>query len=327
MKGFGIIEVLVAAVIVSLVLVGVHATTTQALRLVHQSTKRTQAAFLAEETVEAIRSLRDESWSTNIAPLTSGTNYFLAWNGTKWITTTTNTLIDGIFERKFVLANVNRDANDDIATTGTLDPDTKKATITVLWGSVASEAISESYETGTLDTNLAAFPENSGFGDPAQSFVVPAGSDITVPRAELYIKRATADPSDVFLEIRSGGVQGAVLATSNTLDSATLSSSLAWTSFAFATPPTLTTGTTYYLRLRSIPDSAVAFSGAVGTIHWGYGWPGTYGSGDAYRYVGPSDNGDTLTGYDFSFRVYKQATITSEHSIELVTYITDMFGN
>lgn len=326
-SGFGIIEILVVAVIISLVLVGLHSAAVQSLRLIHQSTQRTQATFLLEETVEVLRSLRDVGWSTSLATLSTGTDYFLSFSGGAWTVTTTKTLIDNVFERKFTVEDIYRDANDDIATTGTLDPDTKKITVTVLWGSITGESVVVAYETGTTDTDLANFPDNSGWGDPLQSFTTPAGSDSIVPRAELFIKRATADPSDIYLEIRSGGVQGSVLATSNTIDSATLPSSLGWTSFTFATPPTLSPSAMYYLRPRSIPDSAIVASGAQPRVHWGYGWPSSYASGDAYRYVGQSDNGETLTGYDFSFRVYKQTTTTGGNSVQVITYLTDMFDN
>ena len=132
-SGFGIVEALVAAVIITLVLVGVHATTTQALILVHQSTKRTQAAFLMEETIEALRSKRDAGWASSIGTLSAGTNYYLAFTGGVWNITTTNVFVDKTFEQKFVIEDVNRDANDDIAASGTLDPNTKKITATVSW--------------------------------------------------------------------------------------------------------------------------------------------------------------------------------------------------
>ena len=126
-------EVLVSAVIITLVLVGVHATSVQALRLVQQSTKRTQAAFLAEETIEVLRSHRDSSWTSSFGSLTSGTNYFLEFTSGAWNITTTNIFVDDLFERTFTVADVYRDANDDIAGSGTLDPGAKKVTATVSW--------------------------------------------------------------------------------------------------------------------------------------------------------------------------------------------------
>lgn len=126
-------EVLVVSVIISLVLVGLHATTVQALRLVQQSVKRTQAAFLAEETIEVLRSQRDSGWASSLGTLSAGTNYFLNFDGSAWNITTTNIFVDDLFERKFVLENVYRDGNDDIAGSGTLDPRTKKIAVTVSW--------------------------------------------------------------------------------------------------------------------------------------------------------------------------------------------------
>lgn len=132
-SGFGIVEILVASVIISLVLVGLHATTVQALRLVQQSTKRTQAAFLAEETIEVLRLKRDSGWTSSLGTLSTATDYFLEFDGSAWNITTTNTFVDDLFERKFALEAVYRDGNDDIAGSGTLDPRTKKVTVTVSW--------------------------------------------------------------------------------------------------------------------------------------------------------------------------------------------------
>ena len=92
-----------------------------------------QAAYLADEGIEALRVMRDTSYSANIAPLAAGTTYYLAWNGTTWTSTTTDSFVDGTFERSFVLSNVYRNPNEDISTTGTLDPNTKEVTVTIAW--------------------------------------------------------------------------------------------------------------------------------------------------------------------------------------------------
>ena len=76
---------------------------------------------------------RDTSWTNISAPVT-GSSYYLTFNGTSWATSTTNTYIDGVFERKIVLSDVYRDANDDIVSSGgVLDTGTRKATVTVSW--------------------------------------------------------------------------------------------------------------------------------------------------------------------------------------------------
>lgn len=146
-SGFGVIEVLVAAVIISLVLFGLHATSVQALRLIQQSTKRTQATFLIEETIEALRAKRDTGWSTSLGTLTAGATYYLELSGGAWTITTINIFIDDAFERKFVIENVYRDGNDDIATSGTLDPDTKKIIATVSWHA----------QTGTTTESISTY--------------------------------------------------------------------------------------------------------------------------------------------------------------------------
>ncbi len=91
-----------------------------------------QAAFLEEEGLEAARIMRDNAWS-NISSQTSGASVYLQFNGTTWATSTNNTFIDGTFERKVVFTNVYRDANQNIAPTGTLDANIKKVTVSISW--------------------------------------------------------------------------------------------------------------------------------------------------------------------------------------------------
>ena len=79
--------------------------------------------------------MRDTSWSSNIATQSSGTVFYLAWSGSAWSTTTTNTFIDSTFERKVVFSDVYRDGSQQISSSGTLDSNTKKVTVTVSWQS------------------------------------------------------------------------------------------------------------------------------------------------------------------------------------------------
>lgn len=343
--GFGLIEIVVAVAIISISFFALAGVSQIALRVVHKSTEETRANFLLEEGIEIVRLLRDETWTGNIDSLSVSTVYYPVYNTglNEWQLSTTNPgAIDGIFTRTISFANVyRRDSDDDIVDPASPDPKTvdggtREVTITVSWGSteVVSITISVSFEGGTTDGNLAGFPsDNAGNGDPAQSFTTLANA-IKVPKVELYMKRATANPSDVYLEIRSGSTVGAVIATSQTMDSATLPASLSWVTFTFPTPPTLNPSTQYYLRLASTPPSTDAWSGSQGTIHWGYLQSGSspYAGGDAYRYVGrlsnPGDTGQILTQYDFAFRVYEETTSGSPgRSIDIVTYIADIFQN
>lgn len=132
-NGFGMIEIVVGASIISLLSFGMATATQVSLRLSSENSNNNKAVFLIEEGVEAVKIIRDGSWS-NISSLSTGTSYFLNFNGTTWLSTTTNAFIDGTFERKFQLDDVYRDADQDIVTSGgTLDPGTKKLTVSVSW--------------------------------------------------------------------------------------------------------------------------------------------------------------------------------------------------
>ncbi|OHA84333.1 MAG: hypothetical protein A2937_01175 [Candidatus Yonathbacteria bacterium RIFCSPLOWO2_01_FULL_47_33b] len=134
-RGFGILEMVIASAILSVSLLGISSFYQDALRVSRTTTSFVQANYLLEEGVEAVKLMRDKSWSGSIAGLTPGASYRLAYTSGSWATTTTMTLIDGVFDRTFVLENVNRDGNDDITTSGgTLDAGTKKLTVSVAWG-------------------------------------------------------------------------------------------------------------------------------------------------------------------------------------------------
>lgn len=133
-KGLTVIEVIVASAVFSAAVVSIGGAYNYFSRVAYRNTASVQAAFLAEEGVEAVRILRDYSWSGNIAGLTNGTTYRLTWNGTRWGTTTSATLIDNQFDRTFVLSAVNRDGSFDVVTSGgSLDTGTRKVTVTVSW--------------------------------------------------------------------------------------------------------------------------------------------------------------------------------------------------
>jgi len=131
--GIGLIEAVAGVSIVSVFIFSLMLASQLSQKIVGESVRNTQASFLLEEGVDAVKIIRDTSWSSGIGNLAAGTNYFFSYNGTTWISTVSNIYIDGIFERKFVLNNVYRDANDDIAASGTLDSGTKKATVSVSW--------------------------------------------------------------------------------------------------------------------------------------------------------------------------------------------------
>ena len=292
-----------------------------------------EATLLAQEALDAVRSIRDESWTANIASLINGTSYYPIVENGKWrLTTTSPGVLYGKYTRSVIFDQVLRDGQDKISLSGTLDPGTRKVTARISWPCVAaarqvdlvtyitdftesiawpSEVKSFFFETPTTDADLASFPsDNAGDGDPVQSFTTGA-SAVKITKAEFRLRRTTPTPSPIYVELRAINPTGTVLGTSNTITaSTTLITGMSWVEFRFAESVALSANTEYFLRLRSVPDSTIAGSGSSGRMHWMYQQtgPSPYSGGKARRYVGrlsnPNDNGQVLDQYDFGFRVY-----------------------
>lgn len=153
-KGIGLIEAVAGISIISVFIFSLMLASQLSQKIVGESVRNTQSSFLLEEGVDAVKILRDTGWNSGIGSLTVGTNYFFSYNGTTWVSTANNVYVDGIFERKFKLDNVYRDANDDIAGSGTLDSGTKKATVSVSWrGRTGTTTKSASFYLTNLFSN------------------------------------------------------------------------------------------------------------------------------------------------------------------------------
>jgi Tfp pilus assembly protein PilV len=154
--GFTIIEVLIACSIISVSMFALMQTTSRGILLSDQALRKSQASLILEEGAEAVKSIRDNNW-TDISNKTLGSSYHLYFNTTTklWVLdgSTTNLSgyipsypIDSIFDRTIIISAVNRDSNDDITLSGgTVDPRTKKITVTVTWpfgGSSISRSLS-----------------------------------------------------------------------------------------------------------------------------------------------------------------------------------------
>lgn len=153
-RGFTLLEVVVAATMITVALVSVAAYYKKVLDVSEDTTRHIQAGFLLEEGLEATKMLRDQSWSANIAPLATTTTYYFYWSGNFWMSTTTPQKIENIFTRSFRLSDVRRDVSDNIASSGVYDAGTKKVTVYVSWsikgtGSVATDT-AETYVTNLL---------------------------------------------------------------------------------------------------------------------------------------------------------------------------------
>ena len=149
-KGFGLAEIVVGSALISLVLFGLSFAFQASLRLSRETGQRIQAQFLAEEGLEAARIIRDQSWA-GIGVLSTTTIYYLDFAGGSWGATTSSSMIEGMFERRLLVEDVFRDANDDIASSGTYDPNIKKIRVVVSW---AVGQASSTSEVATYLTNI-----------------------------------------------------------------------------------------------------------------------------------------------------------------------------
>ena len=145
--GFTIIEVLIACAIISVTTFALISASVRGIQLSDRALKQTQASILLEEGAEVVKVIRDNSWAT-VSGFTLDTNYYFTFDtGTNtWsLGTTPTSTIDSIFTRTVVFSSVERDGSDDIvASGGTIDPRTKKITVTVSWpqsGSTASKVL------------------------------------------------------------------------------------------------------------------------------------------------------------------------------------------
>ena len=152
-EGLALLEAVIATSIVVLFLSSLIGAYNLYLRVSLENLRKVQATFLAEEGVEALRLLRDNSWS-NISNLSLTTDYKLVWNGVSWATTTNTIVIDGKFFRTFRLGEVLRDSNSDIVlSSGTSDQNSRKITVKVEWNEhgATSTKIIEAYTSNLFN--------------------------------------------------------------------------------------------------------------------------------------------------------------------------------
>lgn len=149
--GFMLVEVLIASAMITLVLLSISLYYKKVLDVSEDTTRHIQSGFLLEEGIEALKQMRDQSWSTKIVPIVVGTTYYLNWTGTVWGATTIPQRVENIFTREFTLSNVYRDGSDNIVPSGTLDPGTKKVSMKVSWryqgGNATTTESAETYIT------------------------------------------------------------------------------------------------------------------------------------------------------------------------------------
>jgi type II secretory pathway pseudopilin PulG len=152
--GMGMIEIIV---VVGIIATSFFTVTSVASNFVARSAKESnfnKAVQLAKESIEVVRVLRDATWSGSIASKSVNTWYYPTNNGTAWsLTLTSPGLVGDRFLQAVKFDRVYRDAQDDIASSGTEDINIRKVTSKVDWFSgVATQSISlETYVSNYLN--------------------------------------------------------------------------------------------------------------------------------------------------------------------------------
>jgi len=137
-KGLSMVEILIVIAIIMIALTSLFGISGFSLKIMNSNNENTQANLYAQEITEAVKNFRDETtWSTGMGTLTG--TYHPEKSGTppSWTMVSGTETTNG-FIKKVVFENVMRDDTSyNIVANGctgcTLDPNTKKATITVLW--------------------------------------------------------------------------------------------------------------------------------------------------------------------------------------------------
>ena len=152
--GSGLVEILVAVSIFSIVLGSLITASNMYLSGAEENLKSTKGVYIAEEGMEAVKIMRDNDWG-NITTLTDNTNYYLYFDTSSstnniWKATSTTSFIDSVFIRILKVNAVYRDLNGRIVESGgTLDSNTKKVSVSVSWPSKSTTTIK------TLSTYIA----------------------------------------------------------------------------------------------------------------------------------------------------------------------------
>lgn len=148
-RGFGLVEIVIASALISGSLFALAAITRLALRASGENVSSLKGAYLAEEALEAARSIRDDGWTANITPVFLDQIYYPIFSAPKWsLSSTTPGLIDGIYGRQIIFEEVYRRTSDDNIVPADspenkyLDSGTLKVRISVSWPKAAQNATS-----------------------------------------------------------------------------------------------------------------------------------------------------------------------------------------
>lgn len=131
-KGFALIEILLAVTIISGVMIFIFGWTSKILLLTNNNLTTYKVLLMLDEGVDAVKSIRSNDWD-DISALSDESTYGLSFSSNSWVLVASQEVSSDGLIREITFDDVYRDANDDISESGTLDPNTKKVTVTIIW--------------------------------------------------------------------------------------------------------------------------------------------------------------------------------------------------
>lgn len=145
-----------------------------------QQSQRTQAVYLLNETIDAVRSVREKGWTAFSA---NGTFHPVIF-GTNWTLATGSAVVNGLTQ-SVVVGNANRDTNGTIVVSGgSPDPSSKKINVAISWGQPYASTVSATlFMTRYLDNNSFTQTTAADFNVGTKSGTIitnTAGGEVTL---------------------------------------------------------------------------------------------------------------------------------------------------
>ncbi len=154
--GFALVELVVAIGIITTILFSALQFINTVTRAMRTERYIREATLLLSEGEDAVKFLRDASWSANISPATLETTYYLSFSGSNWTLTTSNPgIINNHYTRTVIFHQVLRDVSGNIVQSGGLaDANSRRVTATLSWQGVSGpQTISNDFYVNNILRN------------------------------------------------------------------------------------------------------------------------------------------------------------------------------
>ena len=144
-KSFSVIELMIAIFILVVAIIGFYQAAVFSFTILEQTKNEMKAGYLAEEYIEAVRSVRNQvDWDdpadgkTGLGEINTANTYYLTISGASWEMTTINPgLVDNRFSRKITFEPISRDPDtgdiEDVYNVSNNDAHSLKVNAKISW--------------------------------------------------------------------------------------------------------------------------------------------------------------------------------------------------